>query len=360
MRQWSLCLLTALIIVSTVSAQDLPAEDKSPANGIFPLTLVLEAASYTLDGGGAWQPDWPLALPPDAFKVRNGEVSGIQIEGEAVSLNCRFDSLGRIEEFPFMLNGSMARVSFVYRSSESSAEVRQDRGSPPGIREMKVTFPAVEEPEASPVAGEEAGASPIAGDEVSYGLEFLELSDSQPVLARASLGDAWYFIYFSRGVNEAAETWYDEEGNFLGAYGYSLTEIGKNQRIRATRDFSDPSLTEYFYDSRGLLTETAGSGGVYKVQYYREDLPRYWERRPMESSSDEGAGNFYLQWDERGLLLRVRDISEKNPAVDYRYEYTLDGRGNWIERREIRMMRSVGLLVPSPGTVFRRVLEYRE
>ena len=343
MRRWSLCLLTALVIVSVVSAQELPEREGS-GSGIFPLTQVLEAALYAGDGCAAWRPDWPLALPPDAFNVRRGEISGIQIEGEGISLNYRFDGFDRIVEFPLMLKGRMAQVSLgYYRLSE--------------LREMTLSFE----------------------DEESYRFEFLELSDMYPVLVRGSLGDVWYFIYYSWGVNEAAETWYDEEGNFLGAYVYSLTEIGKDLKARMRRDFSDSEVgpvTEFFYDSRGFLTEAAGTGGVYKVQYYREDLPRYWERRPAENLSNEGTGNYSLQWDERGLLIRISSLEapsiEGSPSiesgdenssggpVDYRYEYTLDEKGNWIERREIQMSRRMGLLVPSPGTTLRRVLEYRE
>jgi ABC-type taurine transport system ATPase subunit len=46
--------------------------------------------------------------------------------------------------------------------------------------------------------------------------------------------------------------------------------------------------------------------------------------------------------------------------VNFIYEYDFDERGNWIERREIRMIRSMGHFISTQGTVFRRILEYRE
>jgi hypothetical protein len=95
------------------------------------------------------------------------------------------------------------------------------------------------------------------------------------------------------------------------------------------------------------------------VHFYREDLPRYWERRPV-SEADE-AGNFSLQWDEANFLVRIRGEPENSGSfVDYRYEYELDEKGNWIERRETRMIRAFDLLVPSPGITIKRVLEYRK
>ena len=335
--------------VAMLMAQGTSGTEKPPGTEIFPLALVLEEAEHARDGWSAlWQPDWPLDLPPDSFKVQHGEVSGVAVEGEGVSLVFRNDPEGRLEEFPLMLNGRMVQVSLVYQGTGE-------------IKEMVLDFPSGEE---------------------SWNLEFLEYGDFYPSLIRCLRGDLWYFISLFKGGNVILETWYDEEGNMLGAYGYTLTEVGHSLRIKAFRDYSNPEgVTYYFYDSRNFITESSGPNGVYRVLYFLEDLPRYWERRPVQGDSvefrdraGEGVGNFYLQWDERGFLLRIaeepgRDAdTQNNPAdslspavpVDRRYEYTLDEKGNWIERREIRMLHNMGLLVPSPGTTFTRVLEYKE
>jgi len=322
-----------LLPISALLAQEMPGTEMTESAGIFPLTLILDAAGLTGDGNKTgpdnfWRPDWPLELPPDSFTVQNGKISGAVISGDEVSLVLRYDPEGRVEEFPFMLNGKMAMVSLMYRGNQE-------------IHAMDLGF------------GSEEG---------SYRFEFLEYMDSFPSLVRVSYGELWCFISLSKRGNVIMETWYDEEGVALGAYAFSLIRIGENTRIGAVRDYSNrDGFIEYFYDSRNLLTECSGFNGVFKVLYFMEDLPRYWERRPANSN---GEGNFSLQWDENGALLRIS--AADNPAetppinsrVDYRYEYTLDERGNWIERREIRMISRFGLLVPSPGTTFTRVLEY--
>jgi len=33
--------------------------------------------------------------------------------------------------------------------------------------------------------------------------------------------------------------------------------------------------------------------------------------------------------------------------------------GNWIERRETRMIRDFGVLIPTHGSILKRVLDYR-
>jgi len=366
MRWAFLWLLAAVFPFSALTAQEASKTEKPPEAGIFPLTLVLEEAERAAYSGGGrladiWQPDWPLDLPPDAFKVHSGELSGVTITGEGCSIDLHFDETGRVVDFPLMLNGGIVQISIVY-------------GDGGEIQKMTLVFPALND---SGGAGSNTGSGTSAGETTgateTWNLEFLEYSDSFPVLVRGSCGDKWYFIILAGGGDEASETWYDGIGNFVGAYSFSFTGIGEKRRIREVRnsgsqdngssDKESPdkeSDIERYYDSRGFLTETSGPNGLYRVLYYLKDLPRYWERRPglmndAGKNDAAGAGNFSLQWDENGFLVRLSG----DPA-DYRYEYTLDEKGNWVERREIRMIRRSGLLVPSPGVTFTRVLEYRD
>jgi hypothetical protein len=297
-----------------------------------------------------------LEIPTDAFKVQLGEISGCEIIQDDFSLGFEIDESGRIVKFPVMLNGEIAQAEIVYNEFSVLSAKPEWRGSPPVIQEMAVTFPSGNDP---------------------WELEFLEYRNSFPYLVRAYCGDPaggeggiWYFIYFSWGISEILESWYDENGQALGAYGFSLADVGKNPRIRTVKDYSAAGSsggdTRLFYDSRGLVTGISGTAGVFNVLYFREDLPRYWESRPAAKDATEDsdsviAGNFALQWDETGLLRRLSGEDENSGLlIDYRYEYTLDGRGNWIERRETRMIPQLGILVPSAGTVFRRVIEYKE
>ena len=339
----SLLVLTVFSI-STPYAQG--TGGNSDAGGIFPITLVLDGADYAASGNGGlrsvWRPDWPSMIPVDAFRVLSGDVSRMVVEVEGISLTLSFGPEGLLEEFPFMFNGRMAQVSFVY--DEFSQK-----------KEMRVTFPSWD--------------GYYSSDVDPWRLEFLEYRDTFPYLVRASRQGVWYFVYFSGTMNEILETWYDVDGNFLDAFAISLIEIDREKRVSATQDYVDPGgNAEYFYDSRGLLTEAAGPLGVYRILYYREDLPRYWERRPV-GGTDNWAGEFDFQYDEAGLINRATGESGDG-RFDYRYEYTVDERGNWIERRVIQMvyqqgvlqpgLLQSGLLTPLPGLTYRRILEYRE
>jgi hypothetical protein len=325
MQRLFLLMFAAVVFASALHAQ--VNRGNLSATGTFPLALVLERAQYAGDAG-AWRPDWPFELPPDAFKVLEAELSRASIVGEGHDLSLAFRPDGLVEEFPFMMTGRIAQVSLVYNETSE-------------IRELTIAFPAGEE---------------------SWKIEFLEHEDSLPTLARGFRMNTWYFIYIVWGINEVRETWYDVEGNFLGAYGFTFADIGQNRRIRAVRDFSAPGESaEFHFDSRGLITEASLGSGLYRVLYFREDLPRYWERRPIAGDLLE-TGNFSFQWDVNGILVRITEGSYEDEVttVDLRYEYDFDERGNWIERREIRMIRSMGHLVPTQGTIFRRVLEYRD
>ena len=325
MRQMFLAILTAFIFVSALHAQI--SRETPAAAGPFPLALILEGAKHAGDAA-AWRPDWPFELPPDAFRVLEAELSRARIIGEGYDLSLTFRPDGLVEKFPFMLAGRMIQVSLVYNNAME-------------IRELTVAFPAGDEP---------------------WEMEFLEHSDSLPTLARGFRMNTWYFIYLTWGMNEVRETWYDVEGNFLGAYSFPFANIGQDRRIRMVRNYFAPNEgAELHFDSRGLVTEISLTGGLYRVLYFREDLPRYWERRPIAGDLLE-TGNFSFQWDVNGILVRITGGSYEDGGitVDLRYEYDFDERGNWIERREIRMIRNMGHFVPTQGTIFRRVLEYRD
>jgi len=345
-RLFSLLLFFFLFTFRVTPQAQQPGGKKSKTGDIFPLALVLEWADYA---SNVWKPDWPLEIPPDAFKVLSGEISFCEINGDDFSFDIKIDEAGRVEEFPFMLNGEMAQAALVYNGPSEE------------INELTITFPSGDNP---------------------WELEFLGYRNSFPYLVRAynaasdgddsASGDAagsWYFIYYSWSNTEILETWYDESGNTLGIYGFTMTDIGQKSRIAAIKDYSaesDDSDTEFFYDSRGLITEISSPASVFSVLYFREDSPRYWERRPTEDNAagDSSAGNvvtagkFTFQWDETGLLTRLSGEDDKGQLLDCRYEYTLDETGNWIERRETRRIRSMGFLVPAPGATLRRVLEY--
>jgi hypothetical protein len=200
------------------------------------------------------------------------------------------------------------------------------------------------------------------GDE-TWKIEILEHRESLPYLARVYGNNTWFFVYFTRIPDELLEAWYDADGIFLNAISYSLMEIEEKKKIRAARDLSNSQIiAEYHYDSRGLISESSGSGGLYRVLYFRQNNPRYWERLP--SGGKDGAGKFALFWDVNGILTRISNAEEgeitDGEFLDRRFEYRLDERGNWIERREIRMLRQGELLIPTPGNVFTRVLGYSE
>ncbi|MDR0383501.1 MAG: hypothetical protein LBH50_05890, partial [Spirochaetaceae bacterium] len=68
---------------------------------------------------------------------------------------------------------------------------------------------------------------------------------------------------------------------------------------------------------------------------------------------------FALQRDAEGRVVRMTGEAEDESPLDYRYEYDVDGRGSWVERREFRMTAKLDALIPVAGDSFRRSIEYR-
>ncbi|MDR1565786.1 MAG: hypothetical protein LBS48_00700 [Treponema sp.] len=302
----------------------LPAQEEprgTGAAGDFPLFALLEAADS--GGSGTWQPDWPPEFPPDAFKLPDGQRASI-----TVTIGEEQYCMGRnaaAAQFPFLLDGKLVQVRTVY-----------------------------------------SGALGISGAAFeSVKLDILEYEDGEPSLVRVLREEVYSFVLLRRRGAFVSESWYNEAGRALCFYEYRLS-AGPGALITSTRRRSEEGdvFTLRHYDSRYLVTGINGPEGDFSVQYYRQDLPRYWERKPAAEtgrSEPEKPFHYSLQWDEAGFLVRISGTTgDSGEFMDSRYEYTLDEKGNWIERREYRMERSFGLLAASGGATVTRVLEYKD
>jgi YD repeat-containing protein len=237
------------------------------------------------------------------------ETAGDETEGEAASVEYRItrDADGRFLEFPFFRGGTFYQAAVVY-----------DDTAPGRISKITLENPAVPDP---------------------WEFEFLEYTLDDPSLVRINAGGSWYFAvpeYLNRRTNE---TWYDPEGLVQAFFSLEYREDGSAKRL-----FSETGgavILIYDYDSAGRISGTPVSSALYTAAA----RPRYWEGPE---------GNYTLQWDEQGFL--VRQTSGQD--LDIRYEYTLDERQNWTERRAISLTRRFDRLIPDAEVVIRRSIRY--
>jgi hypothetical protein len=341
--------LAALLGLAAFSA--LPGQD-APDSGLFPLSLLLDAA---VSGESPWRPDWPAAMPPDSFDLVAGRAAALTLvlpagyeegafgngsgdsegaagdtaeeDGEAaVEYRLVRDAAGRFVEFPFFANGVLYQARADYGEAEPSEP-----------RKIVLDNPVTPDP---------------------WEFEFLEYRQGAPSLARISHGGAWYFAapeYLEKRTNE---TWYNAEGLAQGFFAleYRLQDGARRLVSTDSRSDEDEIILVYDYNSAGRLSGISAPEGEYAALYNAASQPRYWER-------PEGA--YTLQWDEKGFLVRLAgefrdetDDAAESRLIDIRYEYTLDERGNWIERREISFDRRFGRLVPGSSATIYRAIDY--
>jgi hypothetical protein len=354
----------------------------------------LEAA-YT--GAGRWRPDWPREIPPDAFTAA-GVVTRIDLvlgdrqgageapweeTGEAGRPRYRLarDLRGRPTDFPLALPGGAVIVQVRARYD--------DQGD--GILGFDIDLPAAGNSR-PPAAGEAPnvrtesviGALPaeIPPAETDPAEAFIPLSVrfSAPYLpgrgnppaaepVKVQSGEAVYYVLFDEGGGWIAETWFDPWGNFTA---YHKTRIGpddtagdgppgEDRTFRVLGLEGEGYNRDQRYESGGNLSECSGEGGYFSALYDARGKPRYWT-----------AGREYgLRWDEEGLLRDMRDLGppaaeaasgdgEPPVPVDFRYEYDLDSRGNWIVRRETALFRRGNLLLPAYSRELVRHINYAE
>jgi hypothetical protein len=334
-------LLFVVFLVPCAFAEDREEDAPEPPElQSFPVSLLLEAVETAGGGGPLWRPDWPPEIPPDAFSPR-GRGGALSVEVSIVPADSpvqavyRFsrDRQGRVGEFPFLLNRELFQAELSYNQDSL-------------VSAVLLKGPGETEP---------------------LHLEVLEREASRPSLIRVLWGEAYSFVFIQKKPGGILEAWYDGEGQLFEAYDFTAALQAGGERIASSRLRGKGEEENYYYDSRGLITGISGSSGDFSVLYYLDDLPRYRDYYPAPSLRKDGEffalGAYSLSWDEKTFLLL--GLSAEAPGagtepVDCRYDYILDEKGSWIERREIRMIRRLGLLVPSPGSLIKRVLEYED
>jgi YD repeat-containing protein len=339
-----LWLLALWLSLSPLSGQEAPpvSEKEVPETSMGGLSVnALRRAGQGRDL--VWRPDWSPAMPPDAFTLlADVSVGAVTLTLEGEEYRVRRGGAGYFALFPVCLEGGFSQAQAVF----------DDAGTLKGIRVQD---------------NSEDGEGSLDMEGLGYS------QDALPALVRVSRGGDVYFAVLEYGHDRVSETWYDLNG---GALAVLITRFSGGVEELLVTDLGEGTekLERYDYDSSGNITEINSPAGTFTALYDRNSRPRYWERRPAEAPEDGGdeapgsalppedsggktAGAYTLQWDEKGLLIRVTGHTGAE-AADYRYEYTLDERGNWTERREIRMVPRAGFLVPVPGTTVSRVIEY--
>ena len=312
------------LLVFSLKAQETTAMDSDTEallSGIFPIGLLLDAAEYA--GRGSWQPDWPPDFPPDAFWIATDKKVSVTVFDEENSLSLSWIN-GHVLEFPWVHKGFFFQVSFDYLFVHEN-----DR---PFIQSITL--------------------SGNTGENTD--IEVLEYFDGSPYLLRIYTHGNYFFAYLEWGRGILVESWYDSEGSFLEQYEYNFL-YGEEIGISDVSVFTRNETGRRGFDSRFLLTEINESQGIYSVNYFLDNLPGYWRRELPES----GAEILSFQWDHNGLLVRLSGTGTIETA-DSVFEYIIDERGNWTERREIKMTGNPGLLVPGPGKTYRRLIDYRD
>ncbi|MDR0314089.1 MAG: hypothetical protein LBI14_10905, partial [Treponema sp.] len=247
---WS---LPMLFLITALSAQQMPGEvgidiEDEPVATPFPLALVLEEAEFFHDNI-AWQPDWPLEFPVDAFRPVSNDWLSITVAYGDIQYSFRRDNKSKLLEFPFMLEGSFVQVRLEYSADVTGEDL------------LKFIY-----------VGENAR------------LEVLEYLDGRPSLIRVFSDGIYSFVLIRYGTGVIVESWFDRDGVFLDMFEYRQSP--GYERITRYKSFSTQEESLIYFDSRYLVTEKRNSGGIYSVHYINEDLPRYWNRQYPEAEAE--------------------------------------------------------------------------
>jgi hypothetical protein len=310
---------------SEAAAEALPEAAAAPPP-IIPLAPLWEIISA---GELFWRPGWPENFPPDAFLVKAGRPLSLSIRSGDETLSLRRDAAGRLLEFPLFWDGAFIQIRAAYDEAGR-------------LRRLE-------------------GVSPAASFTAHIPEDFLAPGGVEPV--RVNLGGLWYLALVREEGPALSETWYDGAGNFAAWYRARFSGEGPARQIRSleSRIGEIRGREQYDLDSGGRITREEAPRGLFSAQY-RNGRPVYWNRAPAEApggaEAPDGAGIYILQWDERGLLTAVRP--QGGGEGEFRYEYTLDERGNWTRRQDTEMTGLEDLLFPLFRGQYERRIGYAE
>jgi hypothetical protein len=323
--------------------------------------------------GSAWQPDWPADIPPDAFSVK-GDAALIRISGTLtghedsaetktaalVPFEYRLnrDDRGRLVEFPLSLGGDFFQIHADYSPSGAVAAlvfVGTGKGEGEAQTERAPETESAAEAEQEPWTAR-------------FPLPYIPFESPAPKFpgeaVRVSRGESVYFVLFEEGGKHVSESWYDAEANLAGYFVSLFEEWEGRRRIVSTLSFDDTK--RYFFESRAYVSAIRSLRGNFSAVYGARG--QLLEREFAPAGTDAALkrpGRFAFQWDERFLLVSMRDSSpsrSSGPAespIEFRYEYTLDHQGNWLSRRETAYLTRSGLLIPVGTKQIDRYILYR-
>ncbi|MDR0447221.1 MAG: hypothetical protein LBH07_00970 [Treponema sp.] len=292
-----------------------------------------------------WRPDWPLDLPPDLFYISPSAMSVTVDFGNGEKIEFSRNSDGKILSFPILVQQN---VFFLQGRCEYDVQGR--------LLKLALSDPkqAIEASNGEASNGEASnGKASGDPDEGLYTVEVLQWdAEDRPVLCRIFIED-YYFAALENSDGSMIETWYDREGKALFVV---VTGIDKQQWFFAESSGEESREILFFLNSQGLISKIEDpSAGNVSALYNHRKMPRYLEQSNQSSSSA-----YTWQWNEAGRLVRFSG-NPRTPDLDIRYEYILDDRNNWTERRESfldPLNPQSSYLVPVQEKVIRRIIDY--
>lgn len=258
----------------------------------------------------------PILLPPDLFSIPEEKGLSVSVASEKARYEVAFDALGRLALMPMFWAGSYTAVIMKRNSSALP---------------INIELP-----------------------DKNIRISVLEYETARPLRFQYEQNGERFFGVLHYWGNSADESWYTEAGEVKAVYEYTLSmdrlirvdmlsddgvpihllRFHYNAQNEIALMENDTLQTAYFYDGKNRLVRVIGA-----VITHGESYETVYDR------------NF--QYDEQGRLIRQYGLNEEG-FFEYRYQYTLDSRGQWIFCRVQPWHEQFGRLVPGVETTITR------
>jgi YD repeat-containing protein len=282
--------------------------------------------------GVLFLPVEPSLLPPDLFAIAPEAKLRVTVAYNEDRYELVYDDAGQLALFPMYWDGRYIPVRIQRKTAEHIINIE--------IPDKNLRFMVLEHEDGRP-------------------LRFQYEQD----------GERGFGVIHAWG-NYIDESWYSETGELKSLYHYTwlsnglvrleilasdgtttpLIQWDYNAQNRISLVVHEKTRTEYYYDGKGRIIRVTGC----------TLLPPDSQDATASRAGVEGPGyDCHYQYDEAGFLVRQYGRTEEGP-FEYRYQYTLDPRGFWIQCKVQAWSEQFGRLVPGTETRITRTILRRK
>jgi YD repeat-containing protein len=258
----------------------------------------------------------PVLLPPDMLSIPEEKGLSVSVTYEKDRYDLAYDASGKLARLPIPWAGAYTYITIRRNSSEFPINME--------LPDEKIR------------------------------ISVLEYDKERPLRFQYEREGERFFGVLHYWGTSADESWYSETGELKAFFEYAWSGDKLLELNSYADDGTRNRVVRWDYNAQNLVSSMVDEQSRIELAYDGKG-----RLLSVVKITTEGAGlerNF--QYDELGRLVRQYGKDEQG-SFEYRYQYTVDPRGLWLQCSIQTWHEQFGRLVPGPETIITRTFARR-